>query len=44
MTHFFHDIVRHLDRWGPQQWFLVLAAMILVGAICLRGFGSRSQY
>ena len=34
----------HLDRMGPQEWLLVLAAMIVVGCVCLRGFGSRSQY
>jgi hypothetical protein len=44
MSHFFREILRYGDHLGPHGWFWVLAAMILVGVICLRGFGSRSQY
>jgi len=44
MSHVFREIMRYVDRMGPHEWFWVLAAMILVGVICLRGFGSRSKY
>ncbi len=44
MDHYYHIIMRFLDRMGPQEWVIVLAAMIVVGFFCLRGFGSRSQY
>jgi hypothetical protein len=44
MGHLWRDIVRYVDRMGPQEWLLVLAAMIVVAFICMRGFGSRSRY
>ena len=44
MDQFYHVIMRFLDRMGPQEWLIVLAAMIVVGLFCMRGFGSRSQY
>jgi hypothetical protein len=31
----------HLDR---NAWFVVLCAVVIIGGICLRGFGSRSDY
>ena len=33
--------VNGLDR---QSWFLVLCGVLVVGALCLRGFGSRKHY
>lgn len=33
--------VSHLDR---NAWLVVLVAALVVGTICLRGFGSRSDY
>ncbi|HEV2971539.1 MAG TPA: hypothetical protein VGY55_16300 [Pirellulales bacterium] len=33
--------VNHLDR---NAWLLVLCAAVVVGGMCLRGFGSRSNY
>jgi hypothetical protein len=30
-----------LDR---QTWFFVLCGVVIIGAFCLRGFGSRSSY
>ena len=44
MNHYWHEVVRFVDRMGPQEWMFVLASMIVVAAICMRGFGSRSQY
>jgi len=44
MSHYFQEIMRHVDHLGPRGWFWVLAAAIIVGAFCLRGFGSRSRY
>jgi hypothetical protein len=44
MNHLLRDISRYIDHMGPQEWLLVLAAMILVAFVCMRGFGSRSQY
>jgi hypothetical protein len=44
MVDMWRQIMRHAGRMGPQEWVLVLAAMIVVGLICMRGYGSRSQY
>jgi hypothetical protein len=44
MHHLWQEIVRHIDRMGPREWFLVLASMIVVAIVSMRGFGSRSQY
>ena len=44
MYHVYRQVVHCIDRMGPQEWVLVLAAMIVVGCVCLRGFGSRSKY
>jgi hypothetical protein len=44
INHLWREITRHIDHMGPQEWLLVLAAMIVVAVVCMRGFGSRSQY
>jgi hypothetical protein len=33
--------INHLDR---NAWLLVLCGVLAIGAFCLRGFGSRSNY
>jgi len=44
MQRWWNDILRLIDRMDPQEWILVSAVAILLGAFCLRGFGSRSKY
>ena len=44
MFDMWRQMTRYASRMGPQEWVLVLAAMIVVGLICMRGYGSRSQY
>ena len=44
LSHFCREVMRLIDHTGPREWFLILAAMIIVGWFFLRGFGSRSQY
>jgi len=44
MNNLIREVLRYADRLEPQHWLFVLAAVIVVGLICLRGFGSRSQY
>ena len=36
--------MRLVDRLDRGEWTLVLAGLVLVGWITLRGFGSRSSY
>ena len=33
--------VNHLDR---NAWLIVLCCAVVIGTMCLRGFGSRSDY
>jgi hypothetical protein len=40
----FHQTMRLVERLDRGEWVLVLAGVVLVGWICLRGFGSRSSY
>jgi drug/metabolite transporter (DMT)-like permease len=44
MHHIWLEILRHVDYMGPREWFFVLAAMVGVAFVSMRGFGSRSKY
>ncbi|MGA2068361.1 MAG: hypothetical protein ABSG86_25535 [Thermoguttaceae bacterium] len=44
MQHLFTYLMRWIETSSPQQWAMALALVIVVGLVCLRGFGSRSQY
>ena len=44
MSHIFREISRLMNHMGMREWFWVLAAMILVAVVCMRGYGSRSKY
>jgi sucrose-6-phosphate hydrolase SacC (GH32 family) len=33
-----------VSSWNHQDWFVALAMTVVVGAMMLRGFGSRSNY
>ena len=37
-------ITSHVRHFGPQEWFLSLIGVVVLGIVCLRGFGSRSEY
>jgi hypothetical protein len=38
------EILHYANKLEPQHWLLVLLAAIVIGFVCMRGFGSRSQY
>jgi hypothetical protein len=44
LMNLWHQLWIYADRMGPRGWVAVLAAMIIVALLCMRGFGSRSQY
>ena len=44
MGQFSREFLHCIDRMTPQAWLIVLAGVILVGIVCMRGFGSRSGY
>ena len=33
--------VDHLSRW---DWTIIMFGVVVIGAICMRGFGSRTNY
>jgi hypothetical protein len=39
-----HDAWAWVQRLDLQGWLLLLAAATAAGFLCMRGFGSRSQY
>lgn len=44
MGQLWRNLMRMADRMDTQEWALVLIGVIVVGFLCLRGFGSRSDY
>jgi hypothetical protein len=42
------NAVAPLFRWSgnlsESQWFLILVAVVVVGLVVLRGYGSRASY
>jgi hypothetical protein len=44
MDHLYRDVMRYVNRLDTHEWTLVLLGVILIGFLCLRGFGSRSDY
>jgi hypothetical protein len=44
MGHLWRDVMRTINSFGTQEWVLLLLGVIIVGLVCLRGFGSRSRY
>jgi hypothetical protein len=41
---FLHTLSQWANRLTSQQWLYVLIGVTIVGAMCLRGFGSRKNY
>ena len=44
MWHYYNTAMNWLNRLDRQEWFLILLTAMAVGALCLRGFGSRTDY
>ena len=48
MWDYVNSAVQTVLGWGGTldkgQWLMVLVGVVIVGAVCLRGFGSRSSY
>ncbi len=44
LNQFLRDAWRFVDHMTVQEWFYVLVVAIALGFLCLRGFGSRSNY
>ena len=48
MSNYFSEIyyqtVHVANRLTPQQWVMVLTVTLVLGLLCMRGHGSRSNY
>lgn len=44
MWKYYHSLMRTIEGLDLQQWVIVFVVVVLAGALCLRGFGSRSSY
>lgn len=37
-------VINHVGELSYKEWLIVFALGVLVGAFCLRGYGSRKSY
>ena len=44
MGKYVSEVLRFLNQLDTQEWVLVLLGLVVVGFLCMRGFGSRSDY
>jgi hypothetical protein len=44
MWYAYNWLMRTAGGLNHQEWLIVLIAVMALGVICLRGFGSRSNY
>jgi hypothetical protein len=44
MSRYIWEIEHYMLHLGPKGWFVVLGVLVILGVLCLRGFGSRSHY
>jgi hypothetical protein len=44
MVKFAYQVVDFIEQMEPQHWVYVLAAVILVGYLCLKSVGNRLHY
>ena len=44
MGELYRETMRLINHMSTQQWLLVATIGLVVGLLCMRGFGSRSSY
>ena len=44
MSRLIDSCIRQLYQLGQWEWFAVLIVVLVVGGLCMRGFGSRTDY
>jgi hypothetical protein len=44
MWSYYDSLLMWLDTLEQTEWFILLVGVLIVGALCLRGFGSRKNY
>ncbi len=43
MWYYLHLLMKWATRLDSDQWFWVLIGVTVIGALCMRGFGSRKH-
>jgi hypothetical protein len=44
MWYYVNNAMRYINHFGTHEWMLLLLGALVLGAVCMRGFGSRSNY
>ena len=44
MSRLIDTYIRYIQHMGMWEWFAVLILVLIAGMLCLRGFGSRTDY
>ena len=44
MSDLYARFMQSVDRLSLQNWLLVFAVVVVIGVICMRGYGSRTNY
>jgi hypothetical protein len=44
MEKFANEVLSFINQMEPKHWVFVLAGVIVVGLVCMKGVGTRSHY
>ncbi len=44
MEKYVNEVLDFINQMEPRHWVFVAAGMIVVGLMCMRGMGTRSNY
>ena len=44
MMSWYHSFWRSINMFGLNEWLIVLGVLFVIGAFCMKGFGSRKDY
>jgi hypothetical protein len=44
MGYYWHQLMLAIEHMHMQHWLWVLTVAALIGILCMRGFGSRTNY
>ena len=44
LSRYWNEIINWVFRLDREGWFLVGCGVLIIGVLCLRGYGSRKHY
>jgi hypothetical protein len=44
MWHYINVAMNFVNRIQSRHWLMILIGVTIIGALCMRGFGSRKNY